>query len=67
MGTGQALVDCHMVGSTRINKDQPTNFGLREINSPGRSNTRSVDAMKTIAKYENDCKPQRLCIHSIIR
>ena len=38
-------------------------FSLREIDySSGRSNTWSVEAMKTIAKYEKDCEPQRYCI-----
>lgn len=38
-------------------------FSLRGIDySSGRSNTWSVEAMKTIAKYEKDCEPQRYCI-----
>ena len=28
----------------------------------GGQTLRSVEAMKTIAKYEKDCKPQRYCI-----
>ena len=32
------------------------------IHNSGRSNTWSVEATKTVAKYEKDCEPQRFCI-----
>lgn len=44
-----------------ITYDHHTVINTKQYSS-GRSNTWSVEAMKTIAKYEKDCKPQRYCI-----